>query len=54
MITLPFQSASCKAFGHKTNYYKTTKNMFKVRTQTVQGVVWEELTPEDFAERYTI
>lgn len=54
MIKPIFQSAQCRAFGYRTNYLVTSTGNFFVKTDTVKGVIWQELTPEDFAEQYTI
>ncbi len=52
MIKPIFQSAQCRALGYKTNYLVTSTGNFRVKTDTVKGVIWEDLTPEDFVKKY--
>lgn len=54
MIKPFFQSAQCRILGFRTNYLITSANNYKVRTDTVKGVVWVDLTPEEFLENYKI
>lgn len=54
MLKPIFQSAKCRALGYKTNYLITSTGNFCVKTDTVKGVVWEDLTPDDFAKNYVV